>query len=47
MLTLDIIMPITQSEFDYLIKLDKQFEEANELVLGSAMLGKEHQCNQN
>jgi hypothetical protein len=31
-------MPITQTEFDYLIKLGKRFEEANELVLGPAPL---------
>lgn len=29
-------MPITQSEFDYLITIDKRFEKADELVLGPA-----------
>lgn len=38
-------MPITQAEFDYLIKLVKRFEEANELVLGPAPLSWERNIN--
>ncbi|MBA7515330.1 hypothetical protein ES705_07369 [subsurface metagenome] len=38
-------MPITQAEFDYLIKLEKRFETSHELVLGPAPLSWERNIN--
>ena len=38
-------MPITQPEFDYLIKLEKRFETSQELVLGPAPLSWDRNIN--